>query len=265
MMNSMTKKILPIAALAALAVLPLFAEASSYQVVDVSKCNSQFLVSCNADETCVVNPSQTGQAYLCVKTSTIQSGMPSVNSFTAAGCNNQCPASAPCVANSPAIPTTYFCSPAAAGTTVNPQPTTDCSQVQGGCQLQYQPLEPLSSPLSGQPAGAITRLAGDLNYLFPILISVGALLGVGAFTVGGIVYMTSSVAGEKSKAVERMKASVWGLLLLVASVLILQIINPRLVVFNLENIGCLAQGGTIDPATSLCTVVPANITQIQPI
>jgi len=92
----------------------------------------------------------------------------------------------------------------------------------------------------------VSGLASYLNYLFPILISIGALLGVVAFTVGGVVYMTSSVAGDKSKAIERMKASVWGLLLLVASVLILQIVNPQLVVFNLQSLG---QAGQTTPGS----------------
>ena len=123
------------------------------------------------------------------------------------------------------------------GTYVNP--TTQIYTCAGGnCQLTYTPLEPLSSPTGGvASADVYANLGAYLNYLFPILISIGALIGVVMFTVGGVIYMTSSVAGDKSKAIERMKASLWGLLLLISSVLILKVINPQLVVFDLQSLG----------------------------
>lgn len=247
----------------ALFLLPSASMAATYVVVDPSNCSHSFAgityAYCNANESCTQN-SSASSGYLCVPTATVQSGMPASNSYTTPGCNNECPPSSQCTENSLAIPTTYFCSPQSSN---QPSaPLTDCSKVQGGCQLQYTPLEPLSSPTGGQTPANLSNLGAYLNYLFPILISIGGLIGVVMFTVGGIIYMTSSVAGDKSRAIERMKASTWGLLLLIASVLILRIINPQLVVFNLQSLGCASQGGTIDPATGACTIVPSNSAQL---
>ncbi|MDE2213102.1 MAG: hypothetical protein KGJ34_01025 [Patescibacteria group bacterium] len=107
------------------------------------------------------------------------------------------------------------------------------------CNIQYNPLEPLSSPLGGQIN--YSDFASYLKYIFPILISLGALVGVVSLTVGGVLYMTSSVPGVKSEALGRAQASIWGLLLLIASVLILQTINPNLISFNLSDLNTLTQ------------------------
>lgn len=101
-----------------------------------------------------------------------------------------------------------------------------------GGQLQYVPLEPLS-PNNTKPV----NLASYLNTAYGVLLTLGALFAVGTFTVGGVVYMTADAAGAKSGAVERMKASLWGLLLLAASALILYTVNPCLLSFNLGNLG----------------------------
>ncbi len=101
-----------------------------------------------------------------------------------------------------------------------------------GNKLQYVPLEPLS-PKNLQPP----NLSSYLNTAYSVLLTLGALFAVGTFTVGGVVYMTADAAGAKSGAVERMKASLWGLLLLAASALILYTVNPCLLSFNLGGVG----------------------------
>ncbi len=178
---------------------------------------------------------------MCVKTATIQSGAPTNNSFSTSNCDNQCPSSSQCVANNLQIPTTYFCQTISQTTQTNG--TTDCSGT--NCNLNYVPLEPLPGSV---PSGAYGDLGSYLNYLFPILITIGAILGVGTFTLYGVVYMTSSVAGSKEKAKTRMEKSIWGLILLLGSVTILTTINPNLTNFaNLSNLGSrfnLQQTGT---------------------
>lgn len=98
--------------------------------------------------------------------------------------------------------------------------------------LQYTPLEPLSRDVATYP-----NIGSYLNTAFSALLTLGALFAVVTFTIGGVVYMTSDAMGKKSSAVERMKASLWGLLLLAASVLILNTINPGLLNFDLSSIG----------------------------
>lgn len=106
----------------------------------------------------------------------------------------------------------------------------------GGCQISYTPLAPL--PNEGDN---ISSLPAFLSYLFPILIVLGGLIGVGTFVVYGILYMVSEVPGVKSNARNRMWASVYGLLILLASVLILNTINPDLTKFDLTTLGKAAQ------------------------
>lgn len=94
--------------------------------------------------------------------------------------------------------------------------------------LDYTPLEPLSPGTT-----SYQNIGSYLNAAYSVLLTLGALFAVVTFTIGGVVYMTSDAVGVKSAAVERMKAALWGLLLLAASVLILQTINPDLLQFDL--------------------------------
>ena len=96
-----------------------------------------------------------------------------------------------------------------------------------GCTLNYQPLEPLPVAL-GQGGGDSSTLVGFLNYMFPILITLGAMTGVLFFTVYGIEYMLSSVVSTKVNALGHLKSVLYGMTLLIASVLILSTINPAL-------------------------------------
>ena len=98
--------------------------------------------------------------------------------------------------------------------------------------LEYTPLEPLSPGVQTYP-----NIGSYLSSAFGALLTLGALFAVVTFTIGGVVYMTTDAVGQKSGAVERMRASLWGLLLLAASVLILQTINPGLLNFDLSSIG----------------------------
>ncbi len=177
---------------------------------------------------------------MCVKTATVQSSMPTTNAFpTDSTCGGQCPQGTQCAWNAPLI--TYTCQ--SASNSSDTGGTTNCSGT--NCNLNYVPLEPLPGSV---PSGAYGDLGSYLNYLFPILITVGAILGVGTFTLYGVVYMTSSVVGDKSRAATRMKKSVWGLILLLGSVTILTTINPNLTNFaDLSNLGSrlnLQQTGT---------------------
>ena len=103
----------------------------------------------------------------------------------------------------------------------DPPPACDTSKG----NLCYTALE----PLPGVPSSGQTDFGTLVNAFFKILLSVGALIAVGALAVGGITYMVSDVVDAISGAKRRMYAALWGLLIIIASYLILNTINPQLV------------------------------------
>ena len=117
----------------------------------------------------------------------------------------------------------------------------------------YAPLEPL-------PGVAVTTTSDQgfvayLNGIIRLLIIIGAMLAVVRFSIGGIMYMTSDIANTRAKAKSQIWACVWGLLLLISSVLILQTLNPQLVQFNFprsENLGGSGQATTNTSPTTIC-------------
>lgn len=118
----------------------------------------------------------------------------------------------------------------------------------------YKPLEPLT-----RESGYTGSLGSYLNTAFRVLITLGALVGVLVFVIGGISYMTSEQLASTMKAKDRMWAAVWGLLLLAGSVLILQTINPQLLNFNIRCIG-----NSSDPACAVSSSNPGGSTNTNP-
>lgn len=125
---------------------------------------------------------------------------------------------------------------------------------QGGCvstppapatQLTYTPLEPLPGGFQGVQTGNIGPYVVSI---FQLLMVIGAFLAVGALVVGGITYMVSEVVDKKSEAKQRIRAALWGLLLLLGAFLILNTINPQLVNF----------GGLFNPTAGLPNNPPAT-------
>ena len=96
-------------------------------------------------------------------------------------------------------------------------------------QCTYVPLE----PIPGANQTGMGDFASFLSSLFKVLLSLGALIAVATLVFGGIMYMTNEAAGQKEMGKERMKAAIYGLLLLAGSWLILYTINPNLLNFSL--------------------------------
>jgi hypothetical protein len=103
-------------------------------------------------------------------------------------------------------------------------------QATSGGVLNYTPLEPLPG-LENVQSGRL-NFANLLESFFTILISIGGLLAVLMLIIGGITYMVSDVVHKKTAALKRIQAAIWGILLLVASWLILNTINPQLLTFS---------------------------------
>jgi hypothetical protein len=69
--------------------------------------------------------------------------------------------------------------------------------------------------------------------MFRLLISFGGLFAVVMLVIAGIGYMVSESAPDISKAKDRAKNALWGILLLTGSYIILNTINPQLINFKL--------------------------------
>lgn len=94
----------------------------------------------------------------------------------------------------------------------------------------YVPLEPISDVYK-QTSGP-QNFSQFLGSIFKISIILSALWAVGALIFGGVVYMVSEIANKKALAKKRIEAALWGLLLLVGAWLILNTINPQLLLFS---------------------------------
>lgn len=98
--------------------------------------------------------------------------------------------------------------------------------------LSYCPLEPFYSfEQSDVNSGNFKNL---VDTVLKILIALGALFAVVTMVIGGVMYMTTEVTGTKDEARRRMVSAVYGLILLAASFLILNTINPQLTIINLQ-------------------------------
>lgn len=95
--------------------------------------------------------------------------------------------------------------------------------------ITYTPLEPIpgyEEYQTGQNFGLFLQGA------FTLALAAGAIFAVGALVYSGISYMVSEVANTKEDAKRRIRAAVFGLLILLGSWLILNTINPDLLKFN---------------------------------
>lgn len=73
-----------------------------------------------------------------------------------------------------------------------------------------------------------------IDYVFKFSIALAAFLAVVMIIYGGFLYMTSEVPGIKSDGKEKITNAIFGLIMILASYLILQTIDPRLVEVTTE-------------------------------
>jgi len=100
---------------------------------------------------------------------------------------------------------------------------------------EYCLLAPL--PLIGDETGKVDVKQGFGSYVNGIIRLFMGLIGIFAvlmIVVGGIQYMTTSLLGEKEAAKSRITNAIGGLILALASYIILNTINPNLVNFNVS-------------------------------
>lgn len=137
--------------------------------------------------------------------------------------------------------------------------------VQGGCSLGYTPLEPIPGVTTGVN-GTNLDFPTLLGNIYKIVITIGALFSVLMLTISGVRYMLSDVVTDKERAKKRITACLYGLVLIAASWLILNTINPQLVRFNLNpGTGVVNAPQAVAPAaqqqSSAVQTVPASSIQ----
>ena len=133
------------------------------------------------------------------------------------------------------------------------------------CNLGYTPLEPIPGITSDDGQGiSFPKMIRNIYY---VAIVIGALFSVLMLTLSGIRYMLSDVVTDKSKAIQRIKACLYGLVLIAASYLILNTINPQLVKFSLNPTALSQNANSIRQTTPGATgsigggsTAPAQIT-----
>ena len=101
-----------------------------------------------------------------------------------------------------------------------------CTQIGGVCVL-----EPSLFDAAG--TGPVFNLSDYLRAVFRIGVGVAAALAVVQIVIGGFKYMTQDIPGVKQDAREQITEAVLGLILVGASYLILQQINPNILNFDL--------------------------------
>ena len=97
---------------------------------------------------------------------------------------------------------------------------------------EFVPLEPsLKSILTYDS----NNLPGFFNSVFRLGVGAAALLAVIMIMIGGFQYLTSDIPGQKSDGKDKIKGAIYGLLLILLSVVILNVINPDITGFRLFN------------------------------
>lgn len=98
----------------------------------------------------------------------------------------------------------------------------------------YTPLEPLSGFSAVRTENP---LSSYLSTMFRVVFSLGGMFAVVMLVVAGVGYMVSESGIKTSRAKERATAALLGMALLASSWLILYVINPELLRFNLTGLG----------------------------
>lgn len=97
----------------------------------------------------------------------------------------------------------------------------------------YVPLAPLGVSIGPVQPGQSVSLGGYLSEMFQWIIGIAGVLAVLMIVIAGIEYM-SPVPSAKESGKNRAMAAILGLILALVSYLILQTINPDLVLQKLD-------------------------------
>jgi hypothetical protein len=106
-------------------------------------------------------------------------------------------------------------------------------------KFQFQPIVPIPLP-SGGTLDNCTSLGDYVNAVFQLAITVAIVLAVIMIIIDGFKYMTSDAVGNKKDALGGIRSALFGLIIILACTLILNIIDPDITKITLFNQGGLA-------------------------
>ena len=123
----------------------------------------------------------------------------------------------------------------------------------------YTPLAQVPVLGTSINIGGATDLGNYLQKVFAIGIGVAAGLAVIMIVVGGIEYMSTDAIGGKEEGKERITSALWGLLLALASWLILNTINPALLNMDLKVSLVTTQGAIVSSSVASTSSNPSYV------
>jgi hypothetical protein len=114
-------------------------------------------------------------------------------------------------------------------------PTNTSTQDKDGLS-PYTPLAPIpglsdktiSGKLDGSDGGNVITLPDYIKILVRVAIGIIGILSVVMIIIGGVQYMSTDAFSGKEDGKERVTKAIGGLVLAIASVMILRTINPQL-------------------------------------
>lgn len=110
-----------------------------------------------------------------------------------------------------------------------------------------------------QPETVVTPLPEYVNYLFGLAIWLVGLVAFGAMVWGGIIWLTASGNPSRLKeGMDRITSAFLGIVILLASYIILNIINPQLISFDIRPL----LGIPTEPRTPPPPLEPEEVTLI---
>jgi len=90
-------------------------------------------------------------------------------------------------------------------------------------------LEQKYPTIKGETITINTDLPGLIDYFFNFTLMVGGIIALVIITIAGFRWMSSAAdPRQKQEAMEQIKAGLFGLLIILASFMILSTINPEL-------------------------------------
>jgi hypothetical protein len=95
----------------------------------------------------------------------------------------------------------------------------------------YTPLAPLPNL---QANDGTTNFQTYIPGVFTLSIGIAAVLAFVMITIGGITYATSDALTGKQNGRKYIEDALWGLLLVIGAYVILNTINPKILVFDLD-------------------------------
>ncbi|MDE2079173.1 MAG: hypothetical protein KGI73_02185 [Patescibacteria group bacterium] len=181
-------------------------------------------------------------------------GNPPTCQVNTATCNPACSGATP-ICNQ-ASDGTYSCISAAQ---YGPQGAPGTQTGGGTGNFQFQPIVPLPL-LGGSTLQQQTPLSSYVNSLFQLAITVGVVLAVIMIIIDGFKYMTSEAVGNKKDALQGIRSALFGLLIILAATLVLNIINPQLISLNLSGINGSGGAGGGSSGTPAAPAAPSTTT-----